>query len=197
MSDEEKVVSWFEENYKSLIFGVIIGLTILFGYKSYLSSQNSLQLELSRQFDLAVTSYQNGDSSKILSFSRENMNQNSDNIYTSLANLYSAKIMYLDNNIDQSHIFLDHIITNANDNELIDIAKYRKAKILIEEMKYDQANELLGDDPDNYQHIELKGDIYYLQNNDDEAVRYYNKVLAYSITPNEKKNILAKINLIK
>tara|TARA_B100001121_G_scaffold230891_1_gene204109 strand:+ start:319 stop:912 length:594 start_codon:yes stop_codon:yes gene_type:complete len=197
MSDEEKVVSWFEENYKSLIFGVIIGLTILFGYKSYLSSQNSLQLELSRQFDLAITSYQNGDSSKILSFSRENMNKNSDNVYTSLANLYSAKIMYLDNNIDQSHIFLDHIITNANDNGLIDIAKYRKAKILIEEMKYDQANELLGDDPDNYQHIELKGDIYYLQNNDDEAVRYYNKVLAYSITPNEKKNIIAKINLIK
>ena len=105
--------------------------------------------------------------------------------------------MYLDNNIDQSHIFLDHIINNTNDNGLIDIAKYRKAKILIEEMKYDQANELLGDDPDNYQHIELKGDIYYLQNNDDEAVRYYNKVLAYSITPNEKKNIIAKINLIK
>ena len=36
MSDEEKVVSWFEENYKSLIFGVVIGLTLLFGYKSYL-----------------------------------------------------------------------------------------------------------------------------------------------------------------
>ena len=44
MSDEEKVVSWFEENYKSLIFGVVIGLTLLFGYKSYLSSQNSCLL---------------------------------------------------------------------------------------------------------------------------------------------------------
>ena len=58
MNDEEKVVSWFEENYKSLIVGVVIGLTILFGYKSYISSQNSTQLELSRQFDLAVISYQ-------------------------------------------------------------------------------------------------------------------------------------------
>ena len=70
MSDEEKVVSWFEENYKSLIFGVVIGLTLLFGYKSYLSSQNSAQLELSRQFDLAVTSYQNGSTTDILSFSK-------------------------------------------------------------------------------------------------------------------------------
>ena len=31
MSDEEKVVSWFEENYKSLILGVLIGLSVLFG----------------------------------------------------------------------------------------------------------------------------------------------------------------------
>ena len=64
-------------------------------------------------------------------------------------------------------------------------------------MKYEQAHTLLGKDPDNYQHIELKGDLHYLQNNDDEALRYYNKVLAYTITPNEKKNILAKINFIK
>ena len=197
MSDEEKFVSWFEENYKSLIFGVVIGLTLLFGYKSYLSSQNSDQLELSRQFDLAVTSYQKGSNSDILSFSKLNMIENSDNIYTSLANLYSAKIMYLENQLEQSYLFLDHIIYHSDDNEIVNIAKYRKAKILIEEMKYEQAHTLLGNDPDNYQHIELKGDLHYLQNNDDEALRYYNKVLAYTITPNEKKNILAKINFIK
>ena len=44
MSDEEKVVSWFEENYKSLVFGVVIGLTILFGYKSYPVSYTHLTL---------------------------------------------------------------------------------------------------------------------------------------------------------
>ena len=121
MSDEEKVVSWFEENYKSLVFGVVIGLTILFGYKSFLSSQNSIQLELSRQFDLAVTSYQKGSTSEILSFSKSNMMENSDNIYTSLANLYSAKIMYLENQLDQSYLFLDHIIFHADDNEIINI----------------------------------------------------------------------------
>ena len=197
MNDEEKVVSWFEENYKSRIVGVVIGLTILFGYKSYISSQNSTQLELSRQFDLAVISYQKGDTKEILSFSKSNMLNNPDNIYTSLANLYSAKIMYLENKLDQSYLFLDHIILNLDDKEIVNIAKYRKAKILIEEMKYKQAHTLLGEDPDNYQHIELKGDLHYLQNNSDEALRYYNRALAYNITPNEKKNILSKINFIK
>ena len=41
MSDEEKIVNWFESNYKSLVLGIVIGLTILFSYKSFLSSQNS------------------------------------------------------------------------------------------------------------------------------------------------------------
>ena len=135
MSDEEKVVGWFEENYKSLILGILVGLSILFGYKSYLTSQNSTQLELSRQFDLAVTSYQKGNTSEILSFSKSNMLDNSDNIYTYLANLYSAKIMYLENKFDKSYLFLDHIILNSDDNQIVNIAKYRKAKILIEEMK--------------------------------------------------------------
>ena len=134
MSDEEKVIDWLEENYKSLIFGVVIGLAILFGYKSYLSSQNSTQLELSRQFDLAITSYQKGSSSEILSFSKSNMMKNSDNIYTSLANLYSAKIMYLENQLDQSYLFLDHIISHSDDSEIVNIAKFRKAKILIENL---------------------------------------------------------------
>ena len=38
------------------------------------------------------------------------MSNNADNIYTSLANLYSAKIMYLNDEFEESHIFLDHII---------------------------------------------------------------------------------------
>ena len=41
MSDEERVVSWLEENYKGLILGIIIGLSILYGYKAYISNENT------------------------------------------------------------------------------------------------------------------------------------------------------------
>ena len=197
MSDEDRVVNWFEENYKGLIFGVIAGLIILFSYKSFLSSVNQTQLDLSRQYDLAIERYQDGSKNEILNFSKIHMQQNSDNIYTSLANLYAAKIMYDDNNIKESYVFLNHVIDNSPDKEIADLAKYRKAKLLIEETKYDMAHTLIGVDPDNYQHIELKGDIFYLQNKRDDAVQQYNKVLTYSITPNERKNIKAKINFMQ
>ena len=73
MSDEEKVVSWLEENYKGLIVGVIIGLSILYGYKAYISNENTKQLNLSRQYDLAINEYNSGNIDEVLKFSRNNI----------------------------------------------------------------------------------------------------------------------------
>ena len=196
MSDEQKAISWLEDNYKGLLLGLFLGLSILFGYKSLLSSQNSAQLELSRQFDIAVNNFQKGKTDQIVEYAKINMTDNPENIYTALANLYSAKAMYSDNKLDEAYIFLDHIISNTSDSDIMNLAKYRKAKILIEQSDYSTALNVLTS-LDNYQHIELRGDIYLLQNNKNEALNHYNQVLAFEITPNERKNILAKINLVK
>ena len=197
MSDEEKVISWLEENYKGLILGLIIGLSILYGFKAYISNENTKQLNLSRQYDLAINEYNSGNIDGVLKFSRNNITQNPANIYTSLASLYSAKEMYKQDNYEEAYVFLDHIIKYSSDTEIQNLAKYRKAKLLIEEKKYETAHGLIGDDPDNYQLIELKGDLYLIQDEYIKAINNYNDVLTYSITPNERKNIIAKINLIK
>ena len=197
MSDEERVVSWLEENYKGLILGIIIGLSTLYGYKAYISNENTKQLEISRQYDLAIVQYNSGKIESLLKFSKDNIIQNPNNIYTSLANLYSAKEMYVQNNYEEAYLFLDHIIKYSPDVEIQSLAKYRKAKLLIEQEVYNDAHLLLGDEPINYQHLELKGDLYLIQKKYPEAINHYNEALTYSITPNERKNIIAKINLIK
>jgi predicted negative regulator of RcsB-dependent stress response len=197
MSDEERVVSWLEENYKGLILGILIGLSTLYGYKAYISYENTEQLELSRQYDLAIVQYNSGKVEPLLKFSKENIIQNPKNIYTSLANLYSAKEMYTQSKYKEAYSFLDHIIQYSPDVEIQSLAKYRKAKLLIEQKVYDDAHSLLGDKPVNYQHLELKGDLYLIQKKYIEAINHYNEALTYSITPNERKNIVAKINLIK
>ena len=197
MSDEERVISWLEENYKGLILGIIIGLSTLYGYKAYISNENTDQLELSRQYDLVIVQYNSGKVEPLLKFSKDNIIQNPKNIYTSLANLYSAKEMYTQSNYKEAYSFLDHIINYSPDVEIQSLAKYRKAKLLIEQEIYNDAHLLLVDKPVNYQHIELKGDLYLIQKKYLEAINYYNEALTYSITPNERKNIVAKINLIK
>ena len=197
MSDEERVVSWLEENYKGLLIGLFLGLSLLYGYKFFLSNQNTYQLNLSRQYDVAINDYNSGDSKSIIEFSKNHITENPNNIYTILSSLYSAKSMYTDNNYEQAHFYLDHIINNSSDNEITMLAKYRKAKILFDENKFNEAHKLLGDNPQNYQHAELKGDLYYIQNNYSKALDFYNIVLESTITPNERKNIIQKIILIK
>ena len=197
MSDEEKVVSWLEENYKGLILGIFIGLSILYGYKAYISNENTKQLNLSRQYDLVINEYNDGKIDEVLKFSRNNITHNPENIYTILASLYSAKEMYKQNDFEEAYAFLEHIIKYSPDDEIQNLAVYRKAKLLIEEERYEEAHLLIGEEPDNYQHIELKGDIYLIQNEYPKAINHYNNVLTYSITPTERKNIIAKINLIK
>ena len=170
---------------------------MLYGYKAYISNENTKQLNLSRQYDLVINEYNDGKIDDVLKFSRNNITHNPENIYTILASLYSAKEMYKQNNFEEAYVFLEHIIKYSRDKEIQGIAKYRKAKLLIEEEKYKEAHSLLGEEPENYQHIELKGDLYLIQNQYIKAINHYNDVLTYSITPNERKNIIAKINLIK
>ncbi len=196
MSDEDRVLNWLEENYKSLILGLIIGLAILYGYKSYISDINSSQLVLSREYDIAVTAYKNGETDLIVKYSDKNQIDYPKNIYTNLSNLYSAKIMYEQNKFDDAYIYLDHIIKNSDDIDIKNLAVYRKSKILIDEGKYDDAHLILNKSK-AYQHIELKGDLFVLQGDYVSAINNYKDVLTFSLTPNERKNIISKINLIK
>ena len=162
----------------------------------YISDKNTSQLILSREYDVAVTAFKNGETDLILEFSKKNQIDNPKNIYTNLSNLYSAKIMYDLNKLNDAYIYLDHIIDTSPDNEIKNLAIYRKAKILIDEGKYKEAHQILRNS-ESYQHIELKGDIYLIQKDYVSAMKNYKDVLTFSITPNERKNIISKINLIK
>tara|TARA_B100000927_G_C16422242_1_gene451864 strand:- start:597 stop:1187 length:591 start_codon:yes stop_codon:yes gene_type:complete len=196
MSDEDRLQSWLEENYKSLILGLLIGLSILYGYKTYISDRNLSQLALSREYDIAITAYKNGKTDLILEYSQKNIINHPNNIYTNLSNLYSAKIMYEQNQFNDAYVYLDHIIKESEDDDIRNIAIYRKSKILIDDGKYKEAHTIL-DSSKNYQHIELKGDLYVLEGDYVSAINNYKDVLTFSITPNERKNIISKINLIK
>ena len=196
MSDEDKLLNWLEENYKSLILGLLIGLSALYGYKSYISDKNMTQLALSREYDTAVIAFKNGDNEPILEYSKKNIINNPKNIYTNLSNLYAAKIMYEMNKYDNAYVHLNHIISTSSDNDIKNIAIYRKSKILIEEGKYKDVVSML-ENSKNYQHVELLGDLFVLQGDYVSAIKNYKDVLTFSITPNERKNIISKINLIK
>ena len=197
--EEDKLVSWFKDNYKNMVIGIISGGLFVLGY-SYIGDKSlNEQYEMSLMYENAVISYQEEKYDAVLSLSDELSSSNPSNIYTALINLYSAKIHHDNENYDKALNVLKIIIENSNSPEILDIAKLRSARIFIFLKKDDDAKNLILS-IDDYRNkaipTEILGDIEYYNNNLEEAKKYYSLSLRNNITPNKRKIIENKINSI-
>jgi predicted negative regulator of RcsB-dependent stress response len=169
-SDEEKLISWFQENYKNILLGIILGLGIGFSYNYYNDTQSNTQFEISLKYEQAITAYNN-----------------------------NAKIYYINGNLEKSKNKLRQIIDNQNDKDLKSIATIRLARLLISEGKYNDAEIMIkkhGNHNTNLLSIELLGDISLAKNQLAQAKSYYMKLLNEDLPPNKIKIIKNKISLI-
>ena len=111
----------------------------------------------------------------MLNLSDELSLTNPSNMYTSLINLYSAKIHHDNKDYDKALTSLNTIIENSSAQEILDIAKLRSARIFIFLQTDDDAKELILSIDDYISKAiptELLGDIEYYNNTLDEAIKY-------------------------
>ena len=198
-SDEEKLISWFHENYKNILFGIILGLGIGFSYNYYNDMQSTTQFEISLKFDQAITAYNNNEVDMILALSDDLTKEYPANTYTTMSNLYASKIHYINGDLEKSKDKLRQIIDNQNDKDLKNIAITRLARLLISENKYTDAEMIIknyGNSDTNLLSIELLGDISLAKKQLAQAKSYYMKLLNEDLPPNKIKIIENKISLI-
>ena len=197
--EEDKLISWFKENYINMIIGIVVGTVLVLGYNYQQDNVLSNQYEISLKYEKALANYQENKYSDILALSQELSKTDPKNIYTSLANLYSAKIYHDKKQYDKALTSLNYIVENSQSNEILNIAKLRSARILIYLKRYDEAKAIIIS-IDNYitQVIpaELLGDVEYYSNNLKEAKKIYQLSLKNEMTPNKRKIIENKINSI-
>ena len=197
--EEDKLISWFKENYINMIIGVAVGIALVLGYNYQQDNTLNNQYEISLKYEKALANYQEKEYSSILSLSEELSKTDPGNIYTSLTNLYSAKIHHDKKEYDMALNSLNHIAKNSKSNEILNIAKLRSARILIYLKRYDEAKDtILSIENYTTQVIptELLGDIEYYSNNLKEAKKIYQLSLKNEMTPNKRKIIENKINSI-
>ena len=197
--EEDKLISWFKDNYINMIIGIVVGTVLVLGYNYQQDHALRNQYEISLKYEKALANYQENKYSDILALSQELSKTDPNNIYTSLANLYSAKIYHDKKQYDKALTSLNYIVENSQSNEILNIAKLRSARILIYLKRYDEAKAIIIS-IDNYitQVIpaELLGDVEYYSNNLKEAKKIYQLSLKNEMTPNKRKIIENKINSI-
>jgi predicted negative regulator of RcsB-dependent stress response len=177
----EALKKWWKENGTSLIVGLFVGVSALFGWRYYIEQNNVHALQAS---DLYMQVMQNAATQNIdektIDIHNQLINAYSDTPYAALASLALAKTEYQKDNIDGAVIQLELAIKHANDEVIEQLASLRLARVLIEQKKYDEAMALLSKTHDtafDAQYEELKGDVYIARGDVTQARMAYDNAI--------------------
>ena len=198
--EEDKLISWFKDNYKNIIFGLLFGTTLVFGLKYYNDSNDNKQYDMSLRYEEAIKDYQDEKYEKVMLLSKEYQISDPSNIYTSMINLYVAKIYHNEEKYTEALKALNFIIKNSSSKEIEMIASVRYSRILILQEKHSEAEKFIKsvlDFNNNALLVEMLGDISYIESDVKKAKEYYETCLKLEITPNNRKIIENKLNSIQ
>ena len=160
----EALKKWWKENSTSLIVGLFVGVSALFGWRYYVEQNNVHAVQASDLYMQVMqsTATKNIDE-KTIDIHNQLINAYSDTPYAALASLALAKTEYENDNADGAVAQLELAVKHANDDVIKQIASLRLVRIYIEQKKYDEAMAMLNMEHEaayDAQYEELKGDLY-------------------------------------
>ena len=177
----EALKRWWKENGTSLIVGLFVGVSALFGWRYYVDQNNVHSVMASDMYMQVLQGTNSGNiDEKTIDIYNQLINVYSDTPYASLASLALAKTEYENSNTDGAVTQLELAVKHANDEVIKQIANLRLARVYIEQKKFDEAMAIL-----NMKHAaaydaqyeELKGDVFSAQGDFAQARLAYDKAI--------------------
>ncbi|EEX34119.1 MULTISPECIES: YfgM family protein [Vibrio] len=157
----EAIKDWWKENGKAVIFGAVIGLGGLFGWRYYQDSVTAAQEAASESYTKAVQELAakgaEGEGA-VQSF----IDANKETQYAVLAALQLAKVQVEAGSLDEALAQLEWAKTATEDQALISVISFRLARLKAEQGEFDAAvSELAAINDESWagRVAELKGDI--------------------------------------
>jgi predicted negative regulator of RcsB-dependent stress response len=177
----EALKNWWKENGTSLIVGLFVGVSALFGWRYYVEQNN---VHLVQASDLYMQVMQSAAlktvDDKTIDLHNQLINEYSDTPYASLASLVLAKSEYEKDNVEAAVAQLELALKHANDDITKQIANLRLASVFIEQKKYEAASTQLNMSHDptyDAQYEELKGDLFLAKGDTAQARIAYDKAI--------------------
>jgi len=194
-SDEEQVEaikSWWKENGKSIVVGLLIGLVGVFGWRLWNEKRETAAEQASITYQKMVASMTENKSKAAKELGQELIKNYDRSAYGVLAALLLAKIEAEDGNLDKAAEHLRWANTHAEVEALTTTAQLRLARVLLSQGKATEAwgvlSQLKGvDDLAVYQ--ETKGDTLVALDKQEEARETYQQALTL-LSPFVDKSLL-------
>lgn len=189
----EAIKKWWHENGKSIIAGVVLGITAIFGWRAY-DSHTALQAEAaSTLYEQMLGASRENDTENTRVYANRILEDYKSGTYAVFAKLMLAKVDAEAGNLDQAEQDLRWVLQKNSQPEIEHIARLRLVRVLIAANKLEQAMETLnigkpGDFLASYE--ELRGDIYAKQGKPEEARKAYEKSLFNTPPSGEAQSLL-------
>ncbi len=189
----EAIKKWWQENGKSIIAGVVIGITAIFGWRAY-DSHTAVQAEqASVLYEQMLVAARTNDEENALVYANRIFDDYKSSTYAVFASLMLAKVAAEAGELEEAETHLRWVMGNSSQAEFKHIARLRLARVLIANDKLELATETLNiSKPGDFvaRYDELRGDIYAKQGKSDEAIKAYEKSLANSKGSGDAQSLL-------
>ena len=79
--DEDKLITWFKENVKNIVYGITIGLALILSFQYYENSKSNKQYELSLEYQNVIDQYEDSNYKEVIIVSEKFKKNYPTNIY--------------------------------------------------------------------------------------------------------------------
>ena len=189
----EAIKKWWHENGKSIVAGIVIGITAIFGWRAY-ENHTAMQAEAaSTLYEQMIVASRESDTDNVHVYAKRIIADYKSSTYAVFARLMLAKLAAEAGDLEKAETNLRWVLENNSQTEFEHIARLRLVRVLIVEDKLDiAANTLNMSKPGEFvaRYEELRGDIFVKQGKTEEAKQAYQKALANSITIEDAQSVL-------
>jgi len=185
---EEKIKRWWDENGKSLIGAVVVGVAGIFGWDQYQKNSQAEAEAVSAQFQnlleekVALPDGASDDErSKVFEMATKLREEHGDTAYAVYADLVMAKLAVESKDFALAETHLNAAKTKAITPELKALTSLRLAQVLFAQDKTDEALALLPESEEGSfaaRKLELRADILLAKGQREEARNTYDKAIA-------------------
>lgn len=190
----EDLKKWWKENGSSIITGVVLGLAVLFGTRSWFAWQERTAQNASVIYSVMMREAESGDARVASDNAATLIADFSGTPYASIAALLLARYRIEDNELDAAKAQLQWVLDNESSDEIRTTASVRLARVLVSLADYDGALALLDaiEAGGSQQGLvsEVRGDIYTQRGDSQQAVDAYSEALLLLPANSPGRNIV-------
>lgn len=177
----EQLRAWWRENGLWIIGGIALGAAVLLGWRWWSEWREDILTRASDTYRQVVVEADNGDHVNALGLAESLRETRWPTPYADLAALYLARSASAQGDLDAAREQLRRVIDSSRDDETVQLARVRLARVLLAAGALDEAAALVdGAEAGRYAPLfaELRGDLAVARGDTDAAAAAYRDALS-------------------